>query len=162
MERPLRRNTDVLQIAAERMATDIVKRWDTTGNAEDWVAPLMERGLIARGYDGYKLARELESYGIDPDSDLVEVLDDVSHHLDDAHSEEVERWVKFMNIRPERKEGDVVSWTSGRGVLTGTIRTIMEERAYYVIAPPEDPKFQNGGGYMVNYEDVRDPEQAAA
>ena len=156
MDRPSLRESGVLNDAATRMADEIVKRWDREGSREEWVASMVK--VIGREHDAYRMARRLEDDGVVPDADLVEVLGDVLHYHDAAHNDAVELWVRFMNIKPERQVGDTVSWNSGRGALTGTITGILDKLAQYVVTPPDDPKFKNGGGYMVDFEKVRDPD----
>lgn len=88
--------------------------------------------------NGYEIARELESsWGLDPDTELVNTLDQFSHYIYTVISEAEKKWVIDCNIKPSLPKGkEVVVEYKGKK-YTGTILSIYSDKAEYVINVPE-------------------------
>ena len=138
LPRPRTRDEAIVRAAAERIAAECAG-WDRTSNAERWITALIN--ARPSWDDGYRLARELETYSmVRPDSALVEILDNASMHLDDVHEEAERSWVRVVGFTPEFSVGDVVTFRHG----TGPIHSIDGARARYVV---DVDRCGNGGIY---------------
>jgi len=105
--------------------------------------------------DGYAMARELENHhGWAEERELVDLMDEASYALTNAHKELVAQWVTAYGITPERKIGDSVTTTlHGRKDQVGTIVKLYETEARYGVRYPGQPETST---YVVDYEDVKD------
>lgn len=149
-ERPTINSPGVREIAINKLAEDCAE-WDKSA-PEDWVTTLSRLHLTG---DGYELAKELDDrFHIDPDRELVEILDSASHYLWCAEREAVKVWVAENNITPPLTVGTRVFCQRG----TGEITSIREEEAAYTVLPDDerdDPKFAHGGGWIIKYGDAQ-------
>lgn len=97
--------------------------------------------------DGYLLARALEKANVlDPDAELVEILDAAELEVNRQHTMAMEKWVKATRKRPQYRIGDAISWNGE----TYTIARIFFETYKYALKRNEtDTIYQ-----IVNCEDV--------
>jgi hypothetical protein len=86
--RPLRDDDETREMAAGAMADDLLA-WLERATGRTWerdrvLFMLLESSPAGTDLDGYSLARNLEKFGIEPDTDLVEILDGWSEMLEAA------------------------------------------------------------------------------
>lgn len=151
--RPKSYSPAVIEAAAKRLLPDVLK-W--LGEDEDVDGDtLRELAQALRGnQDGYAIARELEHWG--PDAELVEILDGAGGHIWNAQDAAVKEWVKTNGLKLAPLMGATVKARQGVGVVT----ELRHETAQYIVTPPNEPRFQNGGGWIVNFEDCEVVEPA--
>lgn len=146
MPRPKQSDPAVIMYAAHIIAGRIVEEWEPSGDTDEWAKSLAKEMRYAHR-DGYALARELERYhGVSPDSQLVEILDEASSVLSDAHTDALEKWVKLTGWTPRFAQGDRVRHdTLGEGIINEVKASV----ATYWFAPDaEAARFRQGGGYL--------------
>lgn len=150
VKRPLRSHPDLVREAAERIA-EICVKWTGEGQRSDWIDQII-RGQHTWNC-GYQLARHLEQCCyIEPDAMLVDDLDGAGSFLDTAHTKAVKEWVtQTGGFDPAFQVGDVVRCRLG----VGPIWRIDRETAQYCVATT-DRDWGQGGGYIINAEDVSD------
>lgn len=160
-ERPKYHSDAVFESAVKSLlppVLDWLKRGEWTGDESEIEKELLEE--IAWNYDdGYKFTRSLESNGWAVDSELVEILDNATWRVAEAHRKLVEEWVKGNNVKPELAIGDEVIGTHAtKGDVRGEIIKIDEARAQYVVHCPSLGHVKTGvgshGSYL-DYEKVR-------
>lgn len=144
LKRPTRHDEGVVREAAKLIAAEC-GRWDSDTGPEEWIEDLVK--VRHHWDDGYKFARALEnSCHVDPDADLVDILDGAYSHLAMVHDRETRKWVGIVGFQPAHAVGDVVTCSQG----TGPINDIRVETAQYVV----DVKRSGNGGYIINAEDI--------
>lgn len=116
-------------------------------------------------YSGYELAKKLEDkFLINPNSQLVELLEDIPYIKREALDEQVKAWVAQEHIEPKHKVGAEVKVnvkypSNIAGEYVGIIRNIEHSTAKYIIGVPAlgdvAPGSGNGTtGRYFNFEDV--------
>lgn len=151
--RPRRSDPVIIRAAREDLAAEIDRDWPSSRmDAARWLS-LLERAGILTHYvqNGFELAREIDRTSpVDPDRELVEILDGAYDHLSRAHKAAVRQWVKYTGTTLAHAVGDRVTCPH----CTGTIVELRPETASYVVRPDEDPsaRFSRGGGYVVEAE----------
>ena len=103
--------------------------------------------------DGYRLADYLKTYKyIDPDSDLVSILDDVFHVKESLKNEVIKQWVKenFLTISDD-VIGKKVNAHIGTRKFSGYFITSIDKDNYRVVISESDTK---NNGYYVEFENV--------
>ena len=152
-ERPRRNDPRAVLAAAKALLPD-VKEWlrgdQAQPNDEGTLADLTKAMLYDR--DAYQIARNLERQFWSPDGELVEILNSAYRALDDAENDLVKEWVESQGVTVPFYVGQIVEFFSGAKQRTGTITAIQADVAKCVVAPPDDPKFKAGGGYVVPAE----------
>ena len=91
--RPARNAPEVIAIAAEKLLPDVMQ-W--LGNGDEDLLEVLATIKLAIRYeiDGYAIAKSMEDNSfIEPDAELVEILDQASCHLRNALSEVCTEWV---------------------------------------------------------------------
>jgi hypothetical protein len=58
--------------------------------------------------NGYELAKEFEDEGFNPDAELVEILDFISHDKHDIQSKHIKNWVKENDLKLDLEVGQKV------------------------------------------------------
>lgn len=123
--------------AYEEMAEEIIS-WesDSSASLEETAEDLKKLFSISEIYTegGYELAKKMErSWAVDVDTELVNILDGFSNIVHMACREAERNWVKDCWITPKHSIGDVVK-TKVRGKeYEGTIVSIYNDLAEYVI-----------------------------
>lgn len=147
--RPKRSDPAIRQAAITSLAEDCAK-WDNDESAEniaDWVDCFRRVSISGNGYE---IARDLENYGgVQPDAELVEILDSGSSYLWRAHDKAVEAWVSENDIRPTFADGQRVTYRGENGVIRGGEP---KRGVYYFVPDGDEARFANGGGVCVDYE----------
>ncbi len=120
--------------------------------------------------NGYEIARGLErKYLIDPDSHVVECLDNVRWEKRILIEEAVKYWVAQEHIEPKFKLGDTVEIYYNKSFYKGTIVNIYADIANYTVNVPElghmdlnninDIKATGTIGVLLPFEEVRDAKE---
>lgn len=153
--RPDRLNPKVLG-KATAIAMDVLIKWEPNCPKEDWEGPakdVAERSL--RLDDGYALAKFLDdTYMVEADTELVDLLDDLHYDLNDVINEEVKAWVIEENIRCPFIPGQKVMFSHrGHKDVIGTVEKIDADRAKITVIPPSDIGCQ--GKPVLNFEDCK-------
>lgn len=114
--------------------------------------------------EGYNLAKHLDdNHYVDPDSELVEILDGIDGDMIIEHRKAVAKWVLWENIQPEFRDGDIVDFEitekRKRITVTGRIYRTDLQQAQYAISVPSLGHVPEGTigtqGIIMNYEEVR-------
>jgi hypothetical protein len=107
---------------------------------------------------GYHLAKFLDDLGIEPDVQLVEILDGTWAIADSFLNKAIKEWVYQYNILPGNNIGDMVSIEIGRNnIVTGEITNINADLAKYTVCCESQGHVKTGigtHGSIVNFEDV--------
>lgn len=152
-DRPRPNDANIRQVAIVEMAQELAEEWAEGGRTrKDW-ENILNRITPNFRQNGYEIAKEVERYSsVQPDSTLVELLDNASYHLDRAHEEAVRQWVKHHNLKLSREVGDRVSTPWGEGKIT----ELRPDIAQYIVTPDNDPRFSQGGGWVLVAERCTD------
>jgi hypothetical protein len=144
--RPLRRDTEVVRAAAEKLAPQVLA-WcqDETADLAVITADLVK--AIRWNDDGYDIAKSLDDYS--PDAELVEILDAAGMLVTTAWEAACREWVTAHNITgPE--VGALVSHTRKKDAGLGeVIRNEPDGRS--VVFFPDLGHVKQGTGYLGLY-----------
>ena len=106
-QRPTNRTVDLLPVV-ESLASD-VHEWCNDGSElseiKEHVAKLLKDNYATNGYE---YAKEMEDMGYYPDSDLVEIFNDVDYRKYECLNDAYKKWVKENNIKPKLSIGQKV------------------------------------------------------
>ena len=107
--------------------------------------------------DAYQIAKNLEHAGWDPDTGLVDLLDDVAHQRHLAHKEIVYRnWILTHGVTAKFVVGDQVTFTFKGKNEIGEIIRIYPDTAQYTIHCPQHGHVKKGAGthgHIINFEE---------
>lgn len=131
-------------------------RWCLNGDMKDetevYESELIEC-ILHHEHDGYALAEHLKrEFYIEPDSELVSILDTVSFVRDSLEADILTQWIKenFLEI-PTNVLGKRVNAKQGWKTHTNNYITSLRPDRYQVtISDTPDKK----GGYIINYENI--------
>jgi hypothetical protein len=103
--------------------------------------------------DGYALARHLyDTVFVEPDSELVHILDDVGYLVRNLNNELTKQWVIENSLTiPSDVIGKKVTYNLSYRKGQGFITTIMNDT--YQVTVDENP--DKKGGLIVNYENIQ-------
>ena len=146
-KRPTHYSKEVVEIAARKILPEVMA-WFGDGEADkdDVLEALID--AASGNPDAYEMAKKLERYSWSPDFALCEILDNFSTYS--AHTKLVKQWVAAEGVTLALTVGQEVETKRGRGRIT----ELRHETAQYTVTPPDDPKFKNGGGWIIDAEDV--------
>ena len=153
-KRPGYYSNPVLIEAARGILND-VKDWaapDDLGSDDEIIAALAH--AMRSSQDPFEIATELARRYWEPDYALCEVLDGANFFH--ARDLVVSKWVEENGILPILSIGASVNTPRGEGV----IKEIIGKTGEYIVAPPDDPRFAKGGGWLVPFEDAEDATKA--
>jgi hypothetical protein len=160
MKRPTIRDESVIRSTAEELLVKINK-WataDTGLSVEELEDTLndVHGGPTANGYD---LAKFLDSeFGIEPDAQLVEILDCTWGIADGFLRKITKEWVYQYKIIPGKKIGDLVSIKYQKSdIVTGEITAIDTDLAKYTVCCESQGHVKKGigtHGSIINFEDI--------
>lgn len=151
LKRPSVHDETILADAARAIAARCLL-WDSEGTVDQWEPSVL--ACRSDWHDGYKFARALErGHLVDPDAELVQILDGSLGELAERHDMAVRRWVGIVGFRPLFSIGDVVS--AGRHGH-GPIHSIDYGLARYAV----DVRGTGTGGVLIEAEDVERYEPA--
>lgn len=107
--------------------------------------------------DGYSLTKRLEcTAGIEGDSEIVEMMDDLLWQLRDALNQAVKDWVKTNNLEPPAGIGDrVLCQLGGLGHIEGEVTDIKEDTAHIIVYSQSAGHVKKGAGtngWVIPYE----------
>ncbi len=156
LPRPTRYMPEVIEKSAQAAASEIIEQLDDTtclASAEQLKSHLIE--FSHYWGDGYELARELESnygYLYSPNSHFVDCFNNLDSYRYQMLSEALKIWVKYRELSPDFKVGDMVKVTQKGPAFekVGRVYAVDPEKMEYVI----DTKNQKNGGYVINSENV--------
>jgi hypothetical protein len=168
--RPHKTDDDIMATVAKRLLSEVVD-WmggsdrvdedDEEDEEDDILKDLTETLQDSVELDGRKLAKKLEDDHLwfkEADSDLVDIMGQADRIAYALAKEKVEAWIVTNNITPTFTVEDHVTWEHGWGNnRSGTIVAIRPGEARYTIQ--EDGKTypdKNAGGWIVDYEEVRE------
>lgn len=168
--RPTSHDDSVLEQAASVLVEQYNGWLEEGGDEPDDEREIIEilKKVLADSYnfDGYKICRDLERhYHIDPDSQLVEIMDDVGFLISSAEQTAVQNWVKRFGIQPRFKVGDKVSVGHPiKGKHLGEITKVDEKEAKYTIYVEAIGHVREGSGthgWIKNFEEVENANKEA-
>jgi hypothetical protein len=151
-KRPTHYSKEVIEQSALKILPEVMA-WIKDADADDVSSEqdvLFYLIKAVRGnHDAYDFARNLERYHLSPNFDLCEILNNFSTYS--AHTELVKQWVAAEGVTLALAVGQEVETARGRGRIT----ELRHETAQYIVTPPDDQKFKNGGGgWIIDAEDV--------
>lgn len=160
--RPSRHDAAIVKAAAEALAPR-VEKWmasdgDEFGCGE--VAEQIAEIIGTHDHDGYRLAKRLhDRFGYEPDSELVEILEDASFKITEANHFATLRWMADWNIQPRLSIGDSVCRVPCASDPSGGIAKIasITKTAEYVLYCPWLGHVESGmgtHGIIVAFEDA--------
>ena len=97
--------------------------------------------------DAYEVAKNLEHAGWDSDSDLVDILDQISYHRLDAHKNLVfNDWILKHGVTPKFSLGEKIGFKLKGKTEIGEIIHVYHDSAKYVIHCPHHGHVKSGAG----------------
>lgn len=157
--RPTKENIDFSEVYLD-MTEDIID-WDLELDEDDILADLkkyisINEILISNGYE---LAKKFEDdLCLEPDAELVEILDGFSMYVYDCISKAEKEWVKACNITPSLSIGDLVEVEYRKKPYQGKIYDIKLDKAEYIVNVPDLGHVEAGqsgtNGLYFHFEDV--------
>jgi hypothetical protein len=97
-KRPARKGDAVIQFAANALAHD-VQQWCQDNTSLEQLEEDLGKALHY-SRDGYRIAKELEKEGYDPDEELVEILGKAAYYFNESWITACMLWVKDNNLAP--------------------------------------------------------------
>lgn len=156
-KRPAYATESVRRRAAEMLLPD-VQEW--LGDASDSEAVLRDQtcALEYGEADGFELAEKLKRAHWDGvDAFLVEILDDASFRLHEAHAEQVKEWVRAHDLQLALQIGDPVLAKVRAATYKGEISRLLPDTAQYSVFIPVLGHVRHGigtNGLILGFEDV--------
>ena len=138
--RPGRYREEVFVLASKKILSDM-KPWYISNycNSERDLEEL-RIGIydcikhLRSNLDGYSLAVRLsKDMSIEPDAELVDILDSASSHMYTSHLTLISEWVKSTGLKLEFKEGDTVYFDHEKIEYKGTVYTLHSDTGRYVV-----------------------------
>lgn len=163
IERPTLDTIDFSE-AYKEMAEQIID-WenDSSSDVDETADSLKKLFSISDIYmeDGYELAKTMEKdWGLEVDTELVNVLDGFSNIIHMACSAAERKWVKDCWITPKHVIGDIVTTKVKGKEYQGTIVEIHNDLAEYVINIPELGHVKKGEmgtqGTVKHFEEIEE------
>lgn len=163
--RPQRHDPEVKAAAAKALAAYLIEDCPDTFAPHD---EELERDLakhLRYGIDSYELAQDLESDGWEINGAVVVALEDGTDSCYyNAYNAALLAWVSATSIRPQFNVGQRVCLLKDDPPSEGTITSINEARAEYVVKTPAFVARHGDveGGVVVAYERVAAAQEVAA
>lgn len=159
--RPKFSDEAVLRGAAELLLPRIMQWMDEPsekGNEGEILEQLVQASKYA-DHDGYSIAKKLDrTFGWAPDSELVELLEDMFHERYTALDALTAEWVKETGIRPKHGIGESVTIQFRGKQYEGTVKSLYENLGRYAIHVPALGHVPDGEvgtqAILLNWEDV--------
>jgi hypothetical protein len=154
-KRPSPNDKEIIKLAViNKLLAEVIRWLKENGDSEDYVVGTEEYdniveqlvNAVERGSDGYRIARELDSDGWSPDSELVDILENsfgyVRHEVQTASI----RWFEATGWKPHANGLRVKS--NQRGDSKGLIGTIKASHldGRYTVCFPELGHVETGPG----------------
>lgn len=168
-KRPSIRDKEVIKVAATRLLDEVITWLEESGDETDYTADTDARDQVLSDLvdaiddsidnDGYKLARQLEQTGWDPDSRLVEILDSISSYLRTEVSRLSVIWFTEggFTIIPNGARVKSKKASSGGGEI-GKVIDFHNDGRYTVNFPqlghknPDDHSASGTSGFIIEHE----------
>jgi hypothetical protein len=149
--RPTSDSVDITSVYVEM--AELINDWDNEDmnqeELEEFVGDLKNNFSYFDLFheDGYKIARSLEkNMHFDPNVDLVDDMDMISHRCRECLREEVEKWVIDCEITSKYQVGDEVKATVRNVEYIGEIAAVNSKDATYTIFIQELGHVREGVG----------------
>lgn len=151
MSRPKRYSKEVIEATAIKLLP-LVLKWlnDEQDNGELLVSIIK---AIECNDDGFDIATSLHDIDdLEPDAELVRILDDTSHIKSQCQKELCIKWIAEKGIKPLHGTGDTVMYQGDKSV----IKKITEDGQYLLFIASKGHVESGTGthGIYVNWEDV--------
>ena len=132
LTRPSSNSKDVIKAAAAGYADKMHGKW-SEWSKQEWIEGLVKH--YAHHKDGYETAKDMESDGFAPDSEMVSDLDDFGFEVSRAHRNAVIEWVKKVGFEPVFSVGDAVDMGEShhRNERFGIVSEIRHDTAEYAV-----------------------------
>ena len=157
MKRPTLQTINIQPIVLD-IAQQIHKWCDGETSLEDTIistTKILENNRYVS--DGYELAKDFEDEGWMPDSQLVEILEDVFWKMNQQLNVETKIWSEKNSIKPLLDCGKQVKFKNQGKIIEGEIIKIDDKEAKYHIFMPSEGHVREGVGKharIFKYEDV--------
>jgi hypothetical protein len=159
--RPTSDSVDITSVYVEM--AELINDWDNEDmnqeELEEFVGDLKNNFSAFDLFheDGYKIARSLEkNMHFDPDVDLVDDMDMISHRCRECLREEVEKWVIDCEIKPKHSIRDEVMVEVKNVKYIGRIAEIYYKKAEYLIYIEELHYGTQTVGTMKKFEEIEE------
>ena len=158
--RPKERDDEFIRFAATVLAERVRVHIGDDDFAEtlEEIADDIESAMSCSAWDGYELARNLDSHGYNPDAGLVEILDDAGDLVRQAHTKAVRQWVAHYGLTLKLAIGQQVTVLNRGQSIAGTVAKLLPCTAQYAIHVPGLASASQPGvthvGRIFNAEDV--------
>lgn len=155
---------DRFHLAAVDAIWPEVKRWLSSRgkHPSDSDLDLLKRATKYRRYDdGYKIARELDRDGWEPDEELVDILGGLSNYVRRAYRDGVKQWVTEFGVEAPLPIGTVVKHRDYPGE-TGIVAAVHADVAEYTIRYASHGHVEQGlgtHGFILFAEDCKPMEK---
>lgn len=166
-KRPTSNTDEIVAVVASRILPKILEWQDEEPEEdhEDEMARQEEileelRNNIDDWHDGYQIARKLEDDGWDPDSELVDILDNLPFYQ--VKAEAVRNWIAENNIKPKLTVGTQVKTLASSGskrLVEGEIVDVRLDAGQYTVMVPSLGHVRSGlgtHGNCINWEDLEE------
>jgi hypothetical protein len=140
--RPTIRDKKIQEKVKQRVAADILVWLGHDGTLERIVEDL---DTILSG-DGYTRARELERKGYTPDTEFVEILDEVDTYLYEEVKAAEKEWMRLNDNVLILEVGDIVSAETVKKTVTGSIAEVHVDTGYYLVFCEAEGHVKQGCG----------------
>lgn len=161
-KRPSDSDDDVKRFVVADIMPDIKDWFESDWDLQDEDEIFDQLFDVINGYsDGYEMARDLERYGWEPNSALVEILDGINTF--DVLRDATSAWREDNNIEPRFEVGAKVKASEhsrSKNVYDGEVVTVDQARAQYTVRIPALGHIERGAGksgtigLCLNWEDV--------
>lgn len=154
MKRPTMADQFVVKRCLE-MCMPRVVRWLGASDSDQLTTREHLTKVLRAHADGYTMARDLESLGWCPDTELVEVMNDCADDCRAAIKELTSQWVRCYQITPDFAIGDhIVVKRAYDGHKEGVVVKIDADQAEYGIRVPGQ---KENACWVVKFEDTFTP-----
>lgn len=133
-ERPSDNDELFLKLVAEQIYPDVARWLAPDDHDKDSVMDDLV-DILSNEQDGYKLAHDLDHKGWDPDAELVEILDGVSHHRHTIESAMTALWVKHHG-HVAFPPGTKVKVKAGKGSFR------LDHKGHYIVHGNYDDQYK--------------------
>lgn len=109
--------------------------------------------------NSYEMTKDLESFRINGDKDVVDLCEDYMREIDRVESNLVKQWVIDNNIQCPVEIGNTVKCVINRKEHIGEVVSIRAEEAKIILCCESEGHVKEGSGggtigYVVKYEDI--------
>ncbi len=146
-------NDEIRSLLAKEIGKEIFEWCNEDVSLNECISDCEEIFKYNINDNGYELAKKFEDKGYSPDTELVDLLDQIWSSKDDLIRTAVEKWVIEDKIEPPYGMGTNVIVQYGHKKVEGTITEIKHKTAeYHVAIPSEGMTIDGDRRAVIKYE----------